>query len=139
VAVTGNRVHVSWCDARAVAWPRNKKAPYYRRGILRGPEGIEDEEPIRPGALTLTAYPNPFNESTVIGIKNPKGGELRLSIFDIQGREIRKFYANSSQGGEAQINWDATDASGKKVSSGIYFARVSTPQAATTLKFVLLK
>jgi hypothetical protein len=139
VAVAGDRVHVSWCDARAVTWPRNNKAPYYRRGILRGPDGIEDEEPIRPGALTLMAYPNPFNESTNIMISNRKGGELRLSIIDIQGREIRQFYANSSQGGEAQINWDATDASGKKVSNGIYFAKAAAPQGKSSIKILLLR
>jgi hypothetical protein len=139
VAGAGDRVHVAWCDARAMVWPRNKKAPYYRRGILRGPDGIDERGSVRPGTLQLSAYPNPLNESTVIRTENPKGGELNLTIFDIQGREIRKFYANSSQGGEVKINWDATDGSGEKLSSGLYFVRARTPQEEKTLKILLLK
>jgi hypothetical protein len=39
-----------------------------------------------------------------------------------------------------KINWDATDAMGNKVSSGIYFARAnSNNQKSSTIELIYLK
>lgn len=64
-----------------------------------------------------------------------KGGAI--GIYDIQGKLIRTFA--SKGGGDGKINWDATDASGERVSCGIYFARAKTSQGATVTKILFLK
>jgi hypothetical protein len=88
-----------------------------------------------PHEYDLKAYPNPFNTSTILTFSDLKGGEIR--IFDIKGQLIRTFFTRGEN--QRRIVWDATDASGKTVSSGIYFARARTPQGPSTIKLLLLK
>ena len=123
---------------------------YYIRG---SPEfsAAEDEEPPVPDEISIAAYPNPFNSSAFITYFNLKGGEIR--IFDIKGQLIRTFFTgdleNSASGrgeNEGRIKWDATDASGKTVYSGIYFARAwygskatETSQSSDAIKLIYLK
>jgi hypothetical protein len=63
---------------------------------------------------------------------------VRITIFDVQGNLIRKLNAEGVTD-EKKIVWDATDNTGRKVSSGIYFARVGTPQVQKALKLLLLR
>jgi flagellar hook assembly protein FlgD len=66
------------------------------------------------------------------------GGDVRIAIFDVQGNLIRTLIAEGVTD-EKKIVWDATDDSGKKVSSGVYFARASTPQNSQVIKLLYLK
>jgi len=102
---------------------------------LSGRTGIKDGDSELPQHLNISAYPNPFNSSTIIGYSNLEGGDIR--IFDIKGQLVKTFFTGGEN--EGRIEWHATEASGKKVSSGIYFARVSTPQSQKTIKLLLLK
>jgi len=96
---------------------------------------VADDDVNKPERLALFAYPNPFNSSVTISYSNLSGGEIK--IYDIQGKSIRTF---ALEGGEdGKINWDATDASGKRVSSGVYFARAAAPQKEKTIKILLLR
>jgi hypothetical protein len=61
----------------------------------------------------LTAYPNPFNSKTILTYKNLKGGEIE--IYNINGQKIKTF--KTAEIKEGQIEWDARDALGNKVSS----------------------
>jgi len=70
-----------------------------------------------------------------------EGGEL--AIYNLLGERIRKY---KLPGREGMIIWDACDAKGNKVSSGIYFAKARygseatmTPQRSKTIKLLLMK
>ena len=86
-------------------------------------------------ALSLRAYPNPFNSTTLITCSNLKGGEIE--IYNITGQLVKTLQVGSSK--EGKIIWDATDAAGEKVSSGIYFARAAGATGIRTLKLIYLK
>jgi hypothetical protein len=129
--------HISWSDSRDNPQPRYYEI-YYDRGTIR--TSVEEEKPfILNDELSIGTYPNPFNSYTLITISNLKGGEAETRIYDIAGRFVKQLKGSSMKGGDIKAAWDATDTSGKKVSSGIYFARVSTPQTAKTLKLIFLK
>jgi hypothetical protein len=71
----------------------------------------------------LQNYPNPFNPSTQITYNIPKDGNVKLSIYDILGREISTLVNENKTVGRysAQFNSD-------RLSSGTYFYRlVITP------------
>jgi flagellar hook assembly protein FlgD len=90
--------------------------------------------------MRVNVCPNPCNSIVDITIRNLKGGDLDIAILDVGGRLVKRILKNQLvEGGDIKAAWDATDTSGKKVSSGIYFARVSTPQTAQTIKLVLLR
>jgi hypothetical protein len=97
-----------------------------------------DEESIEWDDV-LSVYPNPFNSITTVTLKDSKGGDVSIGIYDITGRLIRKLETINKEGGEIRAAWDARDNSGKEVSSGVYFARVKTPQAVNIKKLLYLR
>jgi hypothetical protein len=127
---------LTWEDGRDDTGSGYLREVYFKKNSLL--DGISDRDPLIPQQMELSSYPNPFNSSTTITISNLKGGDIRLSIYDIQGREIRIF-KGVSMGGDKKVVWDATDASGKKVSSGLYFARASTPRQSQSIRLTYLK
>ncbi len=83
--------------------------------------------------------PNPFNSQTMITLNHVKGGEACLEIYDITGRLVKKLQQGVETNGRVNFVWDATDNSGNKVSSGVYFAKALTPQDVKTVKLLYLK
>lgn len=96
---------------------------------------IDNEEPMLPSDVSLYAYPNPFNSTITMHLSGLKGGDtVELSIYDIAGSLVKSISTTNNI-----ITWDATDAAGEKVCSGIYFARARTPQYINSLKLTLIK
>ena len=61
-----------------------------------------------PGDFYLTAnYPNPFNAMTQFKFGLPTAGEVKLIIWDIQGRKIWELLQKKLPAGEYQMSWDA--------------------------------
>ncbi len=129
IAVVGENRHLVWYDRRA--------DPGYGIYYSRWEEevGIDDGEyePL-PRKLRLAAHPNPFNGSTIITYNQSEGGDIE--IYNIRGQKIRTLITKAKEG---KIIWDARDALGNKVSSGIYFARAKTLRNSSTLKLIYLK
>jgi len=96
-----------------------------------------DEINILPKDLEISIYPNPFNSSTRITFENWEGGYINIDIFNLSGQKI-KFYKSGEQKG-GTIVWDGTDAAANKISSGIYFVRVSAPKRTKTIKLIYLR
>ena len=111
---------------------------YYKRGDLQ--TGIsENIHSVPLSDRIVNSYPNPFNSSTTITLNYTEGGEVNIGIYDITGRLVKELETINKEGGEIRAAWDAKDNSGKEVSSGVYFARVSTPQAVKIKKLLYLR
>jgi len=134
IAYDNGRLHVVWYNDNPP--PDSGMDIYYKRYDPE-PDAVRGEVgDMLPEALSLSAYPNPFNSSVMISYSNlNKGGAI--AIHDIQGKLIRSFALEG--GADGKINWDATDAMGNKVSSGVYFARAEASQNSNTFKLVYLK
>jgi flagellar hook assembly protein FlgD len=50
--------------------------------------------------------------------------DIRLSIFDITGREVRALFSGRQRAGDHSAIWNGADDSGKIVASGIYFVKL---------------
>ncbi len=83
----------------------------------------------------LMSYPNPFNSTTKLLFNDVKGGDIE--IYNITGKLVTCLVLGDCQ--EREITWDGTDLSGKKVSTGVYFAKAGTQQGSTSIKLVFLK
>ncbi len=107
--------------------------------------GIEESHRKKLWGPSLNIYPNPFIQHTVIRYslnenqKNYTSNDLRLMIHDISGRLIRKFPIHDFQFTTHEVTWNGRDKSGKKVSSGIYFCVLETPDFKQIEKLVILK
>ena len=93
-----------------------------------------------PDAFALEQnYPNPFNPATTIRFALPQATEVRLVVYDIQGREVARLLDGDWPAGYHHVVWDGRAATGRGVPSGIYIARLSTPTYAKSIKLVLLR
>jgi hypothetical protein len=84
-------------------------------------------------------YPNPFNPSTTIPFVLPRESRVNLSIYDVQGRQVRTVGDGVFPEGSQEIIWDGTDESGNSVDSGVYFCRLTACDLTLTKKMVLLR
>lgn len=79
-----------------------------------------------PGKFELEqSYPNPFNPSTTIRYRLAAPGLVRLSLFDVLGREVAVLVDERHEAGIHTARWVAVG-----VSSGMYMARLTVTGAA---------
>ncbi len=82
----------------------------------------------------LSCYPNPFNSSTILEYSIPRSSAVKLSVYDLLGREIAVLFEGEQNAGEHTVVWNAS-----AVPSGIYFYRIETPGFVDTRKMILIK
>jgi len=79
-------------------------------------------------------YPNPFNPVTIIKYDIVKVQDVKVTIYDILGREVKTLVNEQQQPGSYTIKWDASN-----VSSGVYFYQLKSKDYINTKKMILLK
>jgi|GEM_PF-2042747 len=84
-------------------------------------------------------FPNPFNAMTTIEIGLPTPGPVRLEIYNLLGQRVRLLIDRYLERGRHAVGWTGRDDGGGKVSSGIYFCRMTAGDAAKTRKMVLIR
>ncbi len=84
-------------------------------------------------------FPNPFNPSTKIGYRLNKAAQVRLSIYDMTGREVNRLVDQYQYVGEYTSEWNSQAANGAKLASGMYFARLSVDNESVSRKLVMTK
>ena len=88
-----------------------------------------------PAAYQLRQnYPNPFNPSTTIGYELPKSSIVKLSVFDVLGREVSALVNERREAGVHEVKFD-----GSGISSGVYFYRIEAGGFVQTRKLLLLR
>jgi hypothetical protein len=91
------------------------------------------------GDAILGAHPNPFNPAVTIDFKIAEAGGIDVRIYDARGALVRTLVDGERPVGTHTARWNGTDAHGRGVSSGVYFAVLTTARGVTTRKLVLLK
>lgn len=85
-------------------------------------------------------YPNPFNPTTTIKFELPVASVVTLDIHDILGQHVvGAFRETPLRAGAHVYHWDATDATGNPVASGMYFYRLKAGNFVQTRKMMLLR
>jgi len=84
-------------------------------------------------------YPNPFNPITKIDYNIPDAVKVKIDIYDIRGRKVKSLLNKFQEPGFKSIQWNASNDLGEKVSSGMYFYKIETPEFKQTKKMILLK
>jgi hypothetical protein len=86
--------------------------------------GIEDNFIISPQIQVSSPYPNPFVNKMMINYSITKQAIVKLTVFDIAGREVKNLLSGVVNPGRYTITWQGDDNKGKKVSTGIYFIKL---------------
>jgi hypothetical protein len=88
-----------------------------------------------PASPTLLQnYPNPFNPSTTIPFRLPVRAEVRLTVYDLLGREVALLYDGVAEGGEHSIRFNA-----EGLASGVYIARLVSRGTSLSRSLTLLR
>ncbi len=107
------------------------------------PLGIDTTPVEQPMAEVFTAlkpnYPNPFSSYTTICFDIKEPALTTLEIYNIKGQKVRTLLSEMTKSGSYNLVWDARDTSGKRVSDGIYYFRMTSGRISQTHKMVLLK
>ncbi len=83
--------------------------------------------------------PNPFNPTTTINYVLPHSASVQIGIYNTQGQLVRSLVNSHQARGSHSALWDARDDSGRRVASGIYFYKMSTPDFTKTRKLLLVE
>ncbi|MEO0100168.1 MAG: C25 family cysteine peptidase [candidate division WOR-3 bacterium] len=86
---------------------------------------------------SFASYPNPFRNENKISFSLKKEGRCEILIYDAAGKLIRELLNTNLKPGTYTFVWDGQDNRQKKVSKGIYFYKVKTPEKTLTLKTIL--
>ena len=104
------------------------------------PLGIAENESAQPNAYALHPnYPNPFNPVTTLRFDLPAATDVRMTIFDLLGREVARLVDRRLEAGYQRVDWNGRDARGREVPTGLYIARMVTLEYTKSIKMVLLK
>ena len=85
------------------------------------------------------SYPNPFNASTQIRYALPSAGRVKLVVYNILGSPVGTLVDGDMPAGEHSALWNGTDGSGRGLSSGIYFYKISFDGQVKVGRMNLLK
>ena len=106
-----------------------------RDGKFEYSQTVEVTATTRPKEFALEQnYPNPFNPTTAIGYKLSAFGFTTLKIYDALGREVATLLNEVKEAGTYTAQFD-----GAKLSSGIYFAKLTSDRKTQMKKLLLLK
>ncbi len=136
VSVSGSAVHVVWEDARDGGY----EEIYYKRDPTGNPVGIININSEIPNQFSLLQnYPNPFNPSTKIQFALPKSSFAKVVVYDMLGKEIETIVNEQLNAGTYEADFPAPSGDGSKLSSGVYYYKLTAGVYSETKKMVLMK
>jgi hypothetical protein len=95
---------------------------------------------LQPDNFSLSQnYPNPFNPSTSIQFQVPKQSDVSIVVYDMLGQQVKSLFEASVQAGIYTVQWDGSNNSGLKMSSGSYIYRMNADGFVETREMILLK
>ncbi|NQV38664.1 MAG: T9SS type A sorting domain-containing protein [Candidatus Marinimicrobia bacterium] len=66
------------------------------------------------------SFPNPFNPTTLITFEIMESTPVSVTIYDLNGKLVNQLVKKKVGVGTNQVQWDATNIQGQKVSTGLY-------------------
>jgi acid phosphatase type 7 len=104
---------------------------------------VSTETTVGEGAASATRLmqckPNPFNPSTEIAFSLARRGTVRLGIFDLRGRRVRRLLDAELAAGTHHRDWNGRNDAGSPLPSGLYLIRLEIAGEVRTEKALLLK
>lgn len=79
-------------------------------------------------------YPNPFNPSTKIRFDLPKSSFVKITVFDVIGREVDIPINQNLEAGKFEMNFNAA-----KLTSGVYFYKIQAGDFTAVKKMLVVK
>ncbi|MEB2295856.1 MAG: T9SS type A sorting domain-containing protein, partial [Ignavibacteria bacterium] len=101
---------------------------------INSPTGVTETDLNPQGFKLEQNYPNPFNPTTKIKYTIPEEVKVKLGVYSVEGEELEILVNAFQSAGSYQVTFD-----GSKLSSGIYFYRLTAGSFSKTREMLLIK
>lgn len=118
----------------------NNNAPTYRvyhvlKKFNPANIGVREVNNTVPSKFSLNQnYPNPFNPTTTIRFDVPKSSFVTLNVYDITGKLVETLVEENLSAGSKEVSFNAS-----RLSSGVYFYKLTADNFQSTKKMILVK
>lgn len=113
--------------------------------MMRQFEVVDNSSTLEPGSAggefrLWPSRPNPTSGPTQFSFQIPAKTRARIDLFDVGGRRVATVLDRLLEPGKHAVSWDGSDASGRALSPGIYFYRLTLPgREEATQKMVFVE
>lgn len=97
------------------------------------------DEPPSAAKATLAVYPNPANPRAIAKLSVPHAGTARFWLYDLRGREVRRWSRFIADAGEFVETIDGTDDRGRTLASGVYEVVVRVGSTTLSAPLTILR
>ena len=101
-------------------------------------QDLPREDSIEPH-VEFDVWPNPFNPVTKIGLRLQKPSHVKVEVFDIRGRLVKKVISQVLGSGEHVFEWNGLNSENVVTSSGVYLVRVVAGDGVFVRRVTLTK
>jgi uncharacterized protein (TIGR03118 family) len=91
------------------------------------------------GRLSLRVGPSPMVGGATALFVLPNASTVRVSVFDVGGREVNVIAAGEYGAGTHRVDWNGSDAEGQFLPSGLYFVRIRTANGARSVSLPIIR
>jgi hypothetical protein len=103
-----------------------------------GADPGDDDSPAT-GLRLEQSFPNPFTPSTTIRYSLPSPSHVRLSVYDVAGREVAVIQDGPRDAGRNEVPWDGANDDGSLLAAGVYFLRLDAAGESRTSKLAIVR
>ena len=118
-------------------WSRMMQYPDIQQGLqMAGFQSVTAVDPrpaSRGGDRLWASEPNPVRASAILRFSLEHAGRVRLTVFDLQGREVAKLVDGERPAGVGEVMLDA-----RRLPRGVYHARLESAAGTLNTRFVRL-
>jgi hypothetical protein len=127
------------CDTVFVPHDQGGRAPVVTAGrgfepasLERGPDSSVADE--RPSRVMVCVRPNPARGWTTLSYALPAEAHVRLSVYDIMGRQVARLVDGVQSAGAHGLGWQPPPRA-----SGLYLVRLETAKQTVQVRFVVTR
>ena len=120
-------------------WGRMMAAPEIQQGLSAAGftpvVSVSDAQAGLPREWALEQnFPNPFNPSSIVRYQVPESRPVRLTVYDMLGREVALLVNEVKAPGSYEVRFDATG-----LASGVYLCKLTAGNFSRTRKMMLIR
>lgn len=124
--LTSLGVHEHWNNAIDKLYSKNLGIGNGIELVTNMTSGVETDNGVQmiTGFQLHQNYPNPFNPTTHINYDLNAPSQVRLVVYQANGREVKTLFSGYQPAGTYEYAWDGHLANGLEASSGLYIYRI---------------
>ncbi len=103
---------------------------------LNSASGNRNAGSIDKTIIVKGSHPNPFTNNMTIDVQTDNPTKVSISIFNIQGKKLKKLKGIPTSPNMYSYNWDGNNKEGLLLPAGIYIAKVIVGKELTTIKII---